>query len=106
MPGIDQILETIMSTARQEAESTLSDARNRCEMIRRQVEADVAAFGESMEKTTRSQCEEIERRADTQARLGRGRERLAVSQALIGEAFGAGAGRFVRAAAGAVRYLC
>ena len=69
MPGIDQILETILSTARQEADSTLSDARNRCEMIRRQAEADVVAFGESMEKTTRSHREEIERRADTQARL-------------------------------------
>ncbi|MGI5878505.1 MAG: V-type ATP synthase subunit E [Christensenellales bacterium] len=87
MPGIDQILETILSTARQEADSTLSDARNRCEMIRRQAEADVVAFGESMEKTTRSHREEIERRADTQARLGRSREKLAVRQALIGEAF-------------------
>lgn len=87
MPGIDQILETILSTARQESEATLSEARDRCERIRKEAEADVAALKENMEKTTRTRCAEIEGRAETQARLNRRRTQLAVKQELIDGVF-------------------
>lgn len=87
MPGIDQILETILSTARQEAEATLSEADNRCDIIRRESRADVDTLRENMNKTTRSRCAEIENRAVIQSRLGRRRARLAARQALIQEVF-------------------
>lgn len=87
MPGIDQILETILSTAHEQAESALEGARDRCDRIRREAEAEAERLRRDVEKAARDRCAEIERRTVTQARLERRRQRLAVKQELIDEVF-------------------
>jgi V/A-type H+-transporting ATPase subunit E len=87
MPGIDQILETILSTAHEQAEAVWAGARDRCDRIRREAEAEAERLRRDVEKAARDRCGEIERRTMTQARLERRRQRLAVKQELLDEVF-------------------